>query len=320
MHLRHLAEIPLRRRLNHLVVKLAPADQGGLSLDRYRALGADVGVLPWLDINGQDPFARPDVADIVDAFTAQQVTVITPVLDVDTTVERTRAIRSDHRGELTLSLVLDGLHRTHDRIHGDGSWDRVWAAFDRLRAIPDLRLELRTAVRRDNLDELLALAEYVRGQGPEGHVVTLSATADDQAATPPVDRLEALQSDLFATLDRYVVDDGRLLTRMRRNFHRVRWDTALKTLREGRQVIPCLAGLSHAVVHGNGDVAVCELLPPLGSLAAQDWRAIWSGGALEAQRKYIGAGSCHCTDDCAMHDSIVLRPQNLPRLLSSARS
>lgn len=316
MDLLRLTDLPLRRKLHHLVLHLAPESAGGLPLARFQHLARELSPLVWLDVNGGEPFARSDLVELVTAFRAEALTLITRVQDVDTVIGRTRELRGRLRGELILTLGLDGLHAGHDRLHGEGSWDRVWAAFDALRDLPGLRLEIRSILSADNAEELVALAEYVRQQGPDGHVVSLASAGSGQVEPPDADTLRRIQAPLFAQLDRYVQDDGRLLSRMRRNFHRLRWNTAVRTISEGRQVIPCLAGLSHAVVRADGAVAACDTLPPLGNLRDSSWADIWSGGSLESQREYIGAGGCHCTDDCAMHDSIVLRPQNLPRLVA----
>ncbi|RME28733.1 MAG: radical SAM protein [Deltaproteobacteria bacterium] len=312
MDLRQIAEIPLRRRLHHLVAHVA---DGGLPLSRYRELGEELGRLSWLDLVGTAPLARPDLPEIAAAFDVDLVTVSTVANEGEPVVDGVRRLRRRVRGELTVILAIDGLDATHDALHGAGSWDRVWAAFDGLRGIPEVRVEFRTVVRRCNVDELLALAEFVHGWSPDGHVVTVPSLGDDAAAAPDVDVLDRISGPLFAILDRYVQDDGRLLSRVRRNFHRRRFDTAVRTLAEGRQVVPCLAGLSHAVLYADGRVGVCELLAPIGSVRDRSWAEVWQGGVLERQRQYIGAGGCHCTDECAMHDSLLVRPRSLPRLL-----
>ncbi len=316
MDLRQFAEIPLRRKLHHLVVHVADESAGGLPLPRYQAIGAELGHLSWLDLVGDAPLSRPDLPDLAAAFDVDLLTVCSAATAAEPVVDAARALRQRVPAELTIVLRLDGLDRTHDALHGPGSWDRVWRAFDGLRGVPDLRVEVRTALQARNVGELLALSEFIHSQAPDGHVVTLSSLGDDDAAAPTPEELDRLRAPLFAILDRYVQDDGRLQSRVRRNFHRLRFETAARTLAEGRQVIPCLAGLSHAVLHGDGRVAVCELLPPIGSVRRRSWTEVWRGGALERQREYIGAGGCHCTDECAMHDSLVIRPQNLPRLLA----
>ena len=315
MDLRHMAELPLRRRLHHLVLHLEPPGPDRLPVGRFEALAQEVGSLLWLDINGGDPFAHADLAQLVGAFRCEIMTLITPAGDEQAVLDGVQQVRRVHQGELVVALQLDGLLPAHERRHGQGSWDRAWRTFDRLRKLDHLRVELRTRVSRANAHEVVALAEYAWHQGPDAHVVTLPLAHEGEA--PEVDNLRVLEGPLFAVLDRYSPADGRLLSRMRRNFHRMRWSTAVRTLLEGRQVIPCVAGLSHAVVRANGEVASCDLLPALGSLRTQRWSEIWSGAALQAQREYIGAGACHCTDDCALHDS-VLRAPNLPRLLAGS--
>ena len=313
MDLRHLADISLRRRLHHLVLHLG-VDGTALQAGRLVRLADEVGPLLWLDVNGGDPFHRQDLAPLVRAFRADVLTLITPVRDVAAVVDGARQVRRERSGELVVALTLDGLMATHDALHGEGAWDRLWAAFDALRAMDEVRVELRTVLSSHNLDEVLAIAEYGWRQGPDCHVVSLPGAAEAEGLDPA--GLREIEGPLFAVLDRYASDDGRLLSRLRRNFHRLRWSTAVRTLAEGRQVVPCLAGLSHAVVRPNGDVASCDMLPALGNLGSRTWSEVWSGESLRAQREYIGAGGCHCTDDCALHDSIMLRPQNLPRLLA----
>jgi len=282
-------------------------------MECYDALAREVGPLLWLDINGGEPFAHPQLPRLVRTFRSEVLSLISPVGNEDAVLDGVLRLRRGYKGELVVALQLDGLHPTQDRLHGAGSWDRIWHAFDRLRLLDGVRVELRTRVGQDNVGEVLALAEYVWGQGPDAHTLTLPGAPE---AGPPTPReLRELHGPLFTVLDRYAPADGRLLSRVRRNFHRMRWATAVRTLSEGRQVIPCVAGLSHAVVRANGDVASCDLLPALGNLRSRSWSEIWSSSALQAQREYIGAGACHCTDDCALHDS-VLRAPNLPRLLA----
>ncbi|MCB9780031.1 MAG: radical SAM protein [Alphaproteobacteria bacterium] len=315
MDLRHLADAALRRKLHHLVLHVAPESEGGLSTVDYAQLASEVGPLGWLDLAGGRPFERADLGAVASAFRAELVTVTTPVADVAAVVDGVAALRRAVSGELTVALALDGLQATHDRRHGPGAWDRVWAAFDRLSGQPRVRLELRTTVWSDNVDELVAVAQYVLDQGAAGHLVSLSGGGGG-ADAPPVARLRKVQGPLFDVLDRYALSEDGLRGRLRRNFHRMRWDVGLQTMEQGRQIVPCLAGLSHAVVRADGAVAACDLLPAVGSLREQGWQALWRGQAADAQREYIGAGHCHCTDECALHDSVALRPQHLPRLLA----
>ena len=50
-----------------------------------------------------------------------------------------------------------------------------------------------------------------------------------------------------------------------------------KTLKQKTQVVPCLAGQSHLVVWGNGDVSSCEMLPAVGNVAKNNFKDIVNG-------------------------------------------
>jgi len=314
LDVRQLARLHLHRRLHHLVLNLAVPEAGGLPELRYRELAREIGPLGWLDVNGGEPFARTDLVGVLAEFQAQRLTLITPVHDVEAVLRGARALVARRPRGLVLALQLDGLVATQDRLHGQGSWDRVWAAFDELRELP-LRVELRTQVRTENVDELLALVEYVRAQRPDGHVLGL---ANPSILGPSfARRLRELQTPVFDVLGRYAPEEGDVAG-LAREVERLKWTTGLRTLEQGRQIIPCLAGLSQAVVRADGEVASCDTLPSIGSIARQPWSQVWSGRALDAQREYIRAGGCHCADDCALHDSVLLRPAHLPRLLAGA--
>lgn len=317
LDVRQLARLHLHRRLHHLVLHLAVPEAGGLPEQRYRSLAREIGPLEWLNVNGGEPFARADLVGLLAEFQTPRLTLITPVQDVTAVIEGARALLAERRRGLVVALQLDGLVATQDRLHGAGSWDRVWAAFDGLQALVGLRVEVSTQVRSENVDQLLALVEYVRAQGPDGHMLGLASlsTLDAEFAG----RLRQVQGPVFSVLDRYAPESGDIAG-LARELQRLKWSTGLRTLERGQQVIPCLAGLSQAMVRANGEVASCDTLPTIGSIAQRPWSEVWSGRTLDAQREYIRAGGCHCADNCALHDSVLLRPAHLPRLLASAGS
>ncbi|MCX7766750.1 MAG: hypothetical protein N2246_08635, partial [Candidatus Sumerlaeia bacterium] len=61
--------------------------------------------------------------------------------------------------------------------------------------------------------------------------------------------------------------------------------------------IHCQAGIRLAVLEPNGDVRLCELLPPVGNLRANDYNfpAVWNGITAKEQRQWIKQSKCSCT-------------------------
>lgn len=310
-----LAKLQLQRRLHHLVLHREPDTT--LTAERLSALARALGRLSWLEVHGRSSEPPEAEAALLSTFKAERLSLALPAGPADELRELAASLMRRSRRSLVVALGLDGLMATQDRLHGPGSWDRLWATYDRLRELPGLVLEIRTRALPENVDELLALVEFVRDQAADGHGLCLPppGLADDALAR----RLRVVEAGVFDVLDRYPGLPQDPLGKLARQIQRVKWETGLATLEQGRQVVPCMAGLAHAVVRANGDVSSCETLPPVGNLVAQDWARIWSGAALDSQRSYIRAGGCHCADDCALHDSVVLRPANLPRLLAGAR-
>ena len=84
---------------------------------------------------------------------------------------------------------------------------------------------------------------------------------------------------------------------------------AFRTLKEKKQIIPCLAVQRHLVIFSNGDVSPCELLPPVGNIKQKSLQEILKGQLLKQSVEKIRAGSCYCTHECNMLDSILLNPR-----------
>jgi MoaA/NifB/PqqE/SkfB family radical SAM enzyme len=303
-------------RCKHCFIDFSP--KRDLPLEKYRELAKDLGKLFWLDFAGGEPFLRKDLVEICTSFDAEVMTIPTNGFFLDRVVQMTEAIRDGIKGELTIALSVDGLRATHDRIREPGSWDKLWATFEKLKAMPGVRVKINTVICRENFHEILDLMEFVYSQHPDFHSVILlrGSSIDPSFGLPTLAELNSIQTQMFSILARYDYGQGSMVSRVLRNYHRYLWNTSLETIRLNTQIVPCLAGKAHAVVMGNGDVSSCELLPPVGNITKNTWKEIWEGEALKAQREGIRKKQCHCTHNCAMLDSILFRPQSYPSLLT----
>jgi hypothetical protein len=131
---------------------------------------------------------------------------------------------------------------------------------------------------------------------------------------PTMEELHRLAPAIFEILETYNYGRNKVAARILRNYHRYLWKTSLQTIEQQTQVIPCLAGLAHQVVWGDGRVSPCEMLAPVGSLQTQTLKEITSSPAWQQQLEDIKAKKCHCTHNCAMFDSIFFNPANFPHL------
>jgi MoaA/NifB/PqqE/SkfB family radical SAM enzyme len=277
-----------------------------------------VSDLFWLDIGGGEPFIRKDLADIVNIFNTKVVQIPSNGWFTDLIVEQTSRILKRGNREVVVSLSLDGLKDTHDRIRNqEGAWDRLWETFEALRKLNHLYIKILTVLHKDNANEIIPLMKEVRVFKPDFHSVILvrGDTLSENIELPSILNLRQLGREIFDIQETYNYGNNRVAANILRNFHRYLWKVSLQTIEEKRQVIPCLAGSTQMVVFGDGHVSSCEMLPAVGDLCSQDLRDIMKSLPYKQQMKNIAAGKCYCTHSCAMMDSIFFNPRNLPRLL-----
>ncbi len=70
-----------------------------------------------------------------------------------------------------------------------------------------------------------------------------------------------------------------------------------RTLREHRQVIPCMAGVASAQIAPNGDVwTCCVRAQSMGNLREHDYdfASVWRTARADELRRSIKAGECYC--------------------------
>lgn len=303
-------------RCSHCFIDFSP--KRDMKLEDYQRLGKQVPELFWLDIAGGEPFLRKDLADIISCFKFQVVQIPTNGSLPDLVINQLKRMKEMIKGQITISLSLDGLKEKHEQIRGaPGNWDQVWDTFERIRSLGDISIKINTVINNSNVDQIIPLMKEVRKHEPEFHSVILlrGEPMDETFALPPLDKLRAMAPEIFSILATYDYGKGGVMAHMLRNYHKYLWNISLKTIERQTQVIPCLAGKAHLVVLGDGSVSSCELLPPVGNIREQSFGEILKTPAFKQQVKDIRAKKCHCTHNCAMFDSIMFNPSSIPQLL-----
>lgn len=303
-------------RCKHCFIDFSP--KRDMKLESYQKIGRDVGPLFWLDIGGGEPFLRKDLAEIVSAFDVNVVQIPSNGSLPKLMVEQLRRMRRESNRDIVISLSVDGTRETHDEIRGQqGSWDQLWDTMAELRQIEGIYVKCLSVLQNGNSHQILEMMEAVREKGPDFHSVILfrGEGIDENVSLPPMDRLRELGPEIFKIQESYGYGSNAFAAHFLRNFHRYVWNVSLDILEQERQVIPCYAGTTHAVIMGNGDVSSCEMLPPVGNLNNSSWNDIMESDAFKEQVQGIKDKKCHCTHNCALFDSIFFNPRNIPKLI-----
>jgi MoaA/NifB/PqqE/SkfB family radical SAM enzyme len=220
-------------------------------------------------------------------------------------------------GKLIVTLSLEGMAKTHDEIRHPTSFERTVQTFKKLKGVDGIRLKFNTVLCEKNCDEIVELVNFVKRLGPDYHsILLLRGKARDPAMRlPSVDRIEAVGKRIERIQQGYGYGRTGLLSRIQRNYQAYKRDLTLRTLREKRQVIPCLAGVSHLVVWSEGSVSPCELLPAVGKLREKDLGELLNGPDMKRAVSCIAKGECFCTHDCNMIENILFNPRSYLKLL-----
>lgn len=301
-------------RCHHCFIDFSP--KRDLPLERYQRLAGEVGPLFWVDFGGGEPFLRKDLVNICTSFDCEVMTIPTNGYFVDRVIEMTGQIKEFTRAELTIVISVDGPKKLHDKIREPGSWDKLWKTFEALKKLRGIRVKINTVLCKENFNQIIPLMEEVYQRRPDFHsVILLRGNPIDPAFALPTPReLRSIQDKLYEILSRYDYGHDTWKSRILRNYHRFQWNVSLSTLEQKTQIVPCIGGMGHAVVMGNGDVGSCEMLPPIGNIKDKNWNEVWESAARISQRRSIANKECFCTHNCALLQSVLFRPQSLARI------
>ena len=298
-----------------------------LTFEELRELSADLGPIENLNLSGGEPFLRPDFADVVRLFVrgngVRQVYVPTNGYFVERTEKALQGVLEEDRLQLfAVELSLDGTAEYHNRFRGNKrSFEKAMETYDMLaelqRRDPRLRIHAISTATHENLGEIRALTDVLLERCPamDHHnlAVIRGDRKDPSLLAPPIAEYRQLWNELTALWR--AREEGRFGAVVE---PMLQW-AKIRTMEQERQVIPCSAGVLSGVVYANGDVAVCEIHPPIGNLRRASFTEIWSSPEAEALRRSIARGECWCTTEVFLWPSIVFQPASLARALVGSR-
>jgi len=302
---------------------------GDLSWDEIVKLSSNTPPFTDLWFSGGEPTLRKELADIIDLFVKSNgvsyINLPTNGLKPHHIYEVAEHCLAENPGlELHVNIALDGLREYHDFMRGvPGNFDKALESARMLRKLKarfGLRLivNINTVINRDNLDEILPLAELIRFESlADGHYFNLIRGDAKDPALKKVDREKLRRiyphlADIQGSYAEGMFDDRNRLVKwfkkalyvgMLTFHHRTQFENL-----EGpaRWPMPCTAGETSAVIDFDGRVRACELRKPLGNLRDFDMnlKVFWETPARKNEPGQIGCDQCWCTHVCFIHDSL----------------
>jgi MoaA/NifB/PqqE/SkfB family radical SAM enzyme len=272
-----------------------------LSAEQWKAVFHRLRGLPLMNemtIGGGEPFARPDILDILRSAKGEGFYTVVISNGRNITPDTLRDL--DRIGVNRLIVSLNSLREAvHDKSrHAPGSGGHLQALIREWRSFRTPELAIETLVMEDNVGELADLARFVHESRMHGFIMQVLAPAEthyafaQHAAMPPfaadwhndnpawVRSLDVLRAQL------------RELLRLKRAgvpIFNPTWQLKrMATYYENPQTIldvPCVGPVSTMHVDPFGNIRLCVGLPPIGNVLGDSPRAAWRGPDARAQRR-----------------------------------
>lgn len=298
-----------------------------LSFEEIKALSEELGHIENLNLSGGEPFLRKEFAEVCKQFIRQngvkEIYVPTNGYFTDRTIKALRSVLEDESLRMFgVELSLDGMPAFHDTFRKTrDSFRHSMETYDALVELqkedPRLQIHAISTATEENMAEIKMLTTYLYDRCPQMMHHNLAIIRGDRKnptlAGPALQEYRELY-DYMRKLwkpreeSRY----GSVVEPMLQH-------VKLRSAEEGRQVVPCRAGVLSAVIHANGDVGVCEQRPPIGNLRKNSFKEIWHAQATRKIRKSISDKECFCTNEIFMWPSIVFQPVPLATSLIGAK-
>jgi MoaA/NifB/PqqE/SkfB family radical SAM enzyme len=304
-------------------------EKGDLSWDEIVRLSDNTPPITDLWFSGGEPTLRRELPEIIDLFVrnngVRYINLPTNGLKPHRIYEVAgHSLSRNQDLELHINIALDGLRESHDFMRGvPGNFEKALESARLLRKLKGafgLRLivNVNTVITRDNLDEILPLAELIRAERiADGHYFNLIRGDAKDPGLKKVDReklrkiYSALPDIQWSYADGMFNDRNRLVKWIKKavyvgtlTFHH---RTQFQNL-EGsvRWPMACTAGETSAVIDYDGRVRACELRKPLGNLRdfGMNFNVFWESEARRREPQQIVCDQCWCTHVCFIHDSL----------------
>lgn len=309
--------------------------QNELDISEIEKISKRLDSILWLQITGGEPFLRKDIVEIIKIFynnnKPQNISINTDGYLKDVIYSKlVEILEICKKSYLSLSISLDGLRQTHDRIRRNrGSFDRAIETFDSLkilkRRFSNFGLNIVTTYSPYNQKEIFELYDFIKGHRPDFICVNLirGKPRDSSLAKIDIEGYKKINNlitkDIIAReLPYYNFPLSKIVLAQ----ILLQKDIIAKIYEHKKYILPCYAGRLSAVLYENGDIYPCELLDKkIGNIRESNYnfKKIWNTDNARKLRRYIILTKCRCTHECNLTANILFNPVYSLKLLRLLR-
>ncbi len=304
-----------------------------LRLEEFERLTRSLPNLLSVSLTGGEPYLRPDLAEIAEAFErnshVRNLQIPSNGYLVERTIERAAALlRRVRTARVSTGVSLDGPKDVHNQLRQNAkSFDRAVETLQGLKELKrhhaNLSVGVALTVSAANQDRLEEFFEFLEDElQPDAVTVTLARGQPMDTSLKQVDPAVygKFAQRAVAYRRRHSLTNGwmdRMVIAKEEETYRLVAEAATAE----RRISPCYAGELIGVVSETGEVHLCETLDrSMGNIRDfdGDLAALWHSPAAVAARRYQVELGCQCTYECAMSVNTLFNPRRAQRIIRRA--
>jgi len=295
-----------------------------LSLEEIEKLTENFRNLLYVSLTGGEPFLREDIDKIAYSFYKNSGTKFLAIPTNGILSEKIKEkvesmLRFCPNLNLSIEVSLDALGNLHDKIRGvKGNFNKAVKTLEYLRDIkkqnPNLRLVVHTVFSAYNQNNIKELYDYIKNFGIDQYRVGLIRKDSKIEDATKID-FKKYYSALKYINENKIKSKG--YSKLFSEINKMNREVNLKTLKENRMILPCVAGKKMIVIGEEGDVYPCEILnKKFGNIRDYNYniKKLLNSKEGEKLRDFIVKSKCFCTWGCATQNNIIFNMATYPKL------
>lgn len=278
-----------------------------ISLDEIKKFFSSLGKLETVFFSGGEPFLRKDLDQICRILIKKNGN---PLLGIPTNgslpteiYKKTKKILSYGARELYISFSLDGSSDFHNKNRGiNGLFKKIHESYELLvdlkKIYPQrLKVRINTCISKSNIEQTEFLFKHISQNMKLAEWVIEPIRGDfnkNEANALSIKEWEKF----YLKIKSYHQKQPLLLTKDTLNLFRY----SIKTLKEKRQIVPCVGGDEFIVLDHKGNLHPCETLPGVLNIKDinYDINQLLTNAKWQKVLMEIKQGKCYCTHFCWM--------------------
>ncbi|MFC1727331.1 radical SAM/SPASM domain-containing protein [Patescibacteria group bacterium] len=298
-----------------------------LSLREIKKISQSMGRLLWFFVSGGEPFLRKDLVQICQTFYKNNhpnsIVIPTNGILVDKIVKDMGMIaKTCPKAKVLVQISIDEIGNKHDKIRQvPGNFAKIESLIPQLKLLQkkysNLAVQANIVFCSENQNRINQIIDRIYDQFKVDNIcLSLIRGEPKEIGTKNIDLKKYLSAHHHLRKKERFVQYTSILSHLITKKEDMHVSIFLKSLKEKKAIVPCLATRQSVVLSPTGDLMVCELrAEKYGNLREVDYDfpKLWRSPKVEKIRKRVKG--CYCTQECVYTTNVFLNPLAWPRFL-----